>query len=149
MAVKAALDLADQILHDPLRTHLRGVFSELQSPTYFPKFGDKHCCTGDVIVVENQFLELAMHLFTPGEGFASRFEQDPVIKLHVSDLPQRSMHFTRGVQIIFTGTLVKNEGTTEVWLRTLPCASALSWLKRCLGQHFTCIPAPSQVGVRP
>ena len=115
MAVKAALDLADQILHDPLRTHLRGVFCELQSPTYFPKFGAKHCCTGDVIVVEKQFLELAMHLFTPGEGSASHFEQDPVIKLHVSDLSQRSMHFTKGVQIICAGTLAKKEGTTDVW----------------------------------
>ena len=115
MAVLHALDLADQILQDPLRSRLRGLFSDLQSPTCFPKFGDVHCCVGDVLAVGQHWIDAALLQFQPGEGFVSLGDAECQVRLHVQDVAARSIHLAKGVQIICTGSSRRTEDMKEAW----------------------------------
>ena len=116
MDVGKAMSLADQVLQDPLRSRVKGLFSGVSLPTLLPSVAGRHFCAGNVVDVGEHWLELDALQFVPGGGFVDSSSDPSKITLHLLDATGRSIHLAKDVQVMCSGVLKHQKGSHEFWL---------------------------------
>lgn len=117
MDVKAALGLADQVLLDPLRSEVKGLFHGLQASSVLLHLGDRITCVGNVFDVGSDWISVAALPFRPGQGFEMSCDQEMPLTIHMQEPAKRSICLSPGVQIVCTGLLQKQVFEKEIWIK--------------------------------
>lgn len=116
MDVHHVMRLADDILHDPLRSKLKGLFTGVSETTFLPRSGERHVCAGDIVQSGDSWLDIAALQFIPGTGFACCHDADHIIKVHLESPAKRSIRLSVGVQVLCAGVLTRQCPGKEIWL---------------------------------
>ena len=109
--VDEAIRLADDVLHDPRRTQMKGIFSGLRSDGTALQWDGGLLCIGEVQNMGLNQFTLRPWVFTPGEGFKPPRNDNELTVVMMSHLPFRSDVSTKSVIVCVGNGAIKSSDT--------------------------------------